>query len=283
MNEKQPVRLVTRSIVPEARDELGEDCDPALGESACNDPNAECVGPDGFTTCDCIAGHVNEGGTCKVPEGGWCIMAEECVSNADCDEHMCTCNPGYIPDGSGQCRRQGALDEDCDPLMGALACTDPNAECVDAGAGFTTCQCKAGYVNDAGICSEFPVFQSRILVGLESLLLVTETSMVFRKDFERQGALDEECDPLMGALACLDPNAECIEAGTGFSTCQCKAGHVNDAGICKTLLILVIKTSKMFSKYFGQLVLRMNLREFRCETFGLAMIRPFGFLWTLEK
>ena len=59
---------------------------------------------------------------------------------------------------------------------------------------------------------------------------------------ERQGVLNEDRDPLMGASACTNPYTECVEPGTSFATRKCQAGHVNEAGVCNELLTYTFNT-----------------------------------------
>ena len=50
---------------------------------------------------------------------------------------------------------------------------------------------------------------------------------------EEAPGLGEDCDP-DGSL-CADPNAECVDDGSGFVTCKCKDGYVEDQGVCREI------------------------------------------------
>ncbi|CAG0895793.1 unnamed protein product [Darwinula stevensoni] len=143
----------------EGRLGLGDHCIP--GSVNCTVENSDCLGEPGSETCQCLEGYVEDADTCS-------IISE----------------------------RQGELGEECDPSLEELACLDPNAECPVNGP-FPFCQCKEGFVEDAGIC--------------------------------RLPNLGDECNPIEG---CADENTECIEIGENW-ICDCIWGFLEEEGECK--------------------------------------------------
>ncbi|XP_078677001.1 stabilin-2-like isoform X1 [Branchiostoma floridae x Branchiostoma belcheri] len=188
-------------------------------------------GLEGDGSCTCLSGYKGE--HCDEPlphcDALDCNQFGRCVEQAQGEELVCRCLPGYHGDGKNSCLP-------IDPCLEAVCA--PQADCIHTGPNQHRCECRPNYSGDGRVCLPIDPCQTNF-GGCPTNSTVCVYDAPGKAHCEcKQGYVDlvegQGCG-LIDICQHDNPchrNANCTTVAPGQTECVCKLGYVGDGINC---------------------------------------------------
>ena len=202
------------------------------------DPN-QCDCPDDAAVCAVIGvecGMADVAGQCNNKAS---VNCGGCQPNAMCSANTCVCEPGFTPDGLGNC-------EDVDECGDGTDNCDVNAMCMNTPGSFE-CMCNPGYQGDGTTCSDIDECAvDANNCDLNATCMNTAGSFTCTCDagYRGTGLICDEIDECAENTDNCDANATCTNTPGSFE-CDCNPGYVGNGQTCMaSALVVSVQTVK---------------------------------------